>query len=641
MRRGRLGRLAALASLFAIAGVAGGIAAASTANAVSTLSATSAANTAGAAGATSAADVVSATNVASPAIASAYLGATYTIDPAVARARTVLDRATLTTGRYRRSVDLSAYAPAADARPPTHRFEGRLRLSGQPSTRTLVAMEDFLGPAGAAPARTLPQDFDQAFVQHGGDLIPVRRGPVPSAHPWWEFVLEPGKVWDEPGDGGYTRAAIPFALVQKNANCTHNGVLMLLFRSDGGTSRAALQVSSETCHYLQMDLWGLLEAEYLPQPVAGREALVAAHAAEVAGRMPVRPLPALAVDHPGVAPERLAIGAARGRTAYGFVADGIHYRSACVTRHGDHPYCEALNLPSYSVAKSVVAGVALMRMEQRWPGTRALPVDRYARASGCMTAKWQGVAFQHLLDMATGQYDSPAYMADEDDPRVQAFFAPDTHAQRLAFAYEAYPRREAPGTRWVYHTSDTYLLGTVLQQALREKTGRGDADFYEDVVWADVFAPLALSPTARATRRSHDAARQPLAGWGLTLLADDFAKLARFLGEQAGRIGGREVLDPAMFEAAMQRDPERRGLPVATLERFRYQHGFWARDLQTELGCAGPTWVPFLSGFGGITVALFPNGTAWYSVADDGLLASIDFAAPAVEARKLGDYCGG
>src|SRR3546814_1708583 len=77
----------------------------------------------------------------------------------------------------------------------------------------------------------------------------------------------------------------------------------------------------------------------------------------------------------------------------------------------------------------------------------------------------------------------------------------------------------------------------------------------------------------------------------------------------------------------MQRDPEQPGLPVATLENYRYQHGFWARDLQEELGCAGPPRVPFMSGFGGITVVTFPNGTAWYSVADDGLLASIDRSA--------------
>ncbi|MGY1426158.1 serine hydrolase [Lysobacter sp. A289] len=556
-----------------------------------------------------------------------------------AGARELLDRDTLLSGTYRHSVDLSAYAPAADALPPSHRFEGRLRLSGQPSTRTLVALDGFLGHNDVEAARTLPQDIDITFVQDGNALLPTQRGPIPGSHPWWEVVFEAGRVWDEPGDGNWTRAAIPFALVQRNANCTHNGVLMLLFKADGAVSHAAMQVSSETCHYLQLDMWGALQAEYTPEPVAGRDALVVAYRAEVAARLPVRSLSALAIDHPGVDPDGFAIGAARGRTTYGVVVDGVHYRSGCDTRHGAYPYCDALDIPSYSVAKSAVAGLALMRMERLHPGVKDMPVGPFTHASGCLADKWAGVSFQHLLDMATGQYDSPAYMDDEDDARMRDFLAPDTHAHRLAFACEAYPRHAAPGTRWVYHTSDTYLLGTVLQQALRRLPGREGNDIFDDVLWADVFAPLGLSPTARVTRRSYDDVRQPLFGFGLTLLSDDIAKLARFLGEQRGRIDGRQVLDEAMFEAAMQRDPERRGLQVATLERYRYQHGFWARDLQEELGCAQPTWIPFMSGFGGITVAMFPNGVAWYNVADDGLLASIDFAVPAAEASKLGPIC--
>src|SRR3546814_523935 len=224
-----------------------------------------------------------------------------------AGARDALDRDALVAGEYPHSVDLSAYGPPAGARPPSHRFEGRLHLSGQPSTRTLLALDDFLGAGDAALARTLPQDLDVAFVQDGDVLVPARRGPIPSGHPWWEFLFEPGRAWDEPGDGGDTRAAIPFALVQRNANCTHNGVLMLLFDDDGATSHAAMQVSSETCHYLQLDMWGALDAVYTPQPVAGRDALVAAHREEVAARLPLRPLSSIAAEHPGIDPARFAI----------------------------------------------------------------------------------------------------------------------------------------------------------------------------------------------------------------------------------------------------------------------------------------------------------------------------------------------
>lgn len=578
--------------------------------------------------------------IASPVlIAALALAAVLWAAPTDAAARSVLDAGTLAKGSYRAPVDFSAYAPPADANPASQRFEGRLQLSGKVSTRTVLALDGFISRRDVSAARSLPQDLDIGFVQDGADLIPDRRGPIPSRHPWWEFSFEAGTVWDEPGDDGWSRAAIPFALVQRNANCSHNGVLMFLYKGDGEISRAALQIGGETCHYLQLDLWGLLKADYSPQAIDGREELRATHRAEIANRVPTRPLAQLAADHPGIDPAAFAIGAPGARSTYGVVFDGKHYRGACDTRHGAYPFCDAIALPSYSVAKSVVGGLSLMRMERLYPGIARQAASGLIPATGCRDERWQGVQLLHLLDMATGQYDSPAYMADEDSVRIQDFLRPDDHAHRLAVACEAHPRQREPGTHFVYHTSDTYLLGTGLQQALRRIPGRESQDIFEDVLWADVLGPLGLSPSARATRRSYDAARQPFFGWGLTLLPDDFAKLARFLGEQRGQVNGATVLDPGLYRAAMQQDPERPGLPVPGLERYRYQHGFWARNLQQELACDKPTWVPFLSGFGGITVVMFPNGLAWYSVADDGLIASIDFAAPARQAAKFGDYC--
>lgn len=557
----------------------------------------------------------------------------------VAGARTQLDALALVSGKYPDPVDFSAYAPAPGSTAPSNRFEGRLRLSGTPSARTLVRIDDFLGKGNATVAATLPQDFDFSFVQDGEWLIPVERGPRPGSHPWWEFSVEPGRVWDEPGDGGMSRASIPFALVQRNANCTHNGMLTFLFDDKGNISRTAMQIGSETCLYLQLDLWGLLDAQYLPGPVAGAETMVAAHRREIIARLPVRPISALAVDHPGMVPENLATGNAHARSTQGFVFDGIHYSSGCATRHGEYPWCEALLVPSYSLAKSVVAGLAAMRLEQLYPGILDEPVSRHIPASGCRGEKWRGRTLRHLLDMTTGQYESPVYMADESDERIGLFFTPDSHAERLAFACEAYPEREGPGRRWVYHTSDTYLLGAALQHALRAIPGRERDDVFDDVLWVDVFEPLGLSPAAKRTRRSYDDARQPFFGWGLTLLPDDLAKLGAFLARGDGYIDGRQVLDPKLLSTALQQDPADGGLQAARLRDYRYHHGFWARNLDAQLGCDTPVWVPFLSGFGGITVVPFPNGAVWYSIADDGLLSSIDFARPAIEAARLGALC--
>lgn len=554
----------------------------------------------------------------------------------VAAERGHLRLAEFESGRYPRSVDFSAYAPATGATAPSRRFEGRLRLSGTPASRMLLADAAFLVPGALRAARTLPP-VELAFTQDGAAVLPLRRQPITSVHAHWEWLFAPGRAWDEAGDAGHTRVAIPFALVEKNANCTHNGMLMLLLGDDGVLARAAFQVGSETCQYLWLDLWGFLDAGFVPGPVDGAVEAVAAYRTEVIARLPVQPLATLANDHPGLDPIAFAIGDAAARTLHGVVVDDVHYRGDCATRHGTYPDCDALLLPSFSIAKSVVAGIALMRMEQIHPGLAQAPVSAWIPASGCRHEDWADVRFIDLLDMASGHYNSPRYMADEGAADATAFFAAGSHARKLAHACESYPRHDRPGERWVYHSSDSYLLGTALRGYLRRQRGGGDV--FADIIVGDVFAPLGLSSTIRFSRRSDDAAAQPFFGWGLFLHGDDLVRLARFLGPERGRIGAAAVLDPRLLDEAMQRVPASRGLPAAHLASYRYQHGVWARDLQQELGCMAPAWVPFLSGFGGITVAILPNGVIWYGIADDGALASIDFAGPAREAAKLGRVC--
>ena len=558
---------------------------------------------------------------------------------ATAAAREALDYEAMASGQYRSSVDLSAYAPSPDASQPTHRFEGRLRLRGKPSTRTLVANKDYLSSKDIRQARSFPDDFDFEFVQDGETLIPVRRGPLQGKHEWWEFLLEPGRVWNEPGDHDYTRAAIPFALTEKNANCTHNGVLMFLFNDDRVLEHTAVQISSETCLYLQFDLWGMLEAEYTPLAVQGADKIISAYRREIAARLPTRPLAELAEEFAGVELFNLATASDTSRTRHGVVYKGVNYVSNCPTRHGDYPYCDVLDVPSYSVAKSAVAGLALMRMEKRYPGTATRLMSPLVPASGCRTEPWKDVDLLDLLDMSTGHYDSSKYMADEDAAKIVPFFDATSYAHKLAFSCEAYPRAGESGAEWVYHTPDTFLLGVALNNLLKQQTDNAESDIFKDLVEADIYAPLQLSPTARTTRRSYDAIAQPFFGWGLFLNADDIAKLGLFFGPNQGRIDGHSLLDDTLLAQAMQRDADHRGLQVAHLENFRYQHGFWARNLQKELGCDQPNWVPFMSGFGGILVVMFPNGAIWYSAADDGELASINFAKPAVELAKLGSIC--
>ena len=548
-----------------------------------------------------------------------------------------LSRAVLLGGHgYERPIDLGEYTPPADARSPSQRFEGRLTLvrQGRNGFNPVSVDRSFLD-GGHHDVGSLPE-FDFDFVADGGNFIPVRRGAIPGRHSSWEMILEPGRVWESTEDAGYARASLPFTLEERNENCMHNGVLTFLFRSNGSVSHAAWQISSETCMYQKFDAWGWLAAKYTPRALEGADRVVAAFRREVAARLPVRPIARLAMDYAGAVPAN--IGAAsevspENLTTYGFVIDGVHYTGGCPTRHGEYPFCEALDLPSYSLAKSMVAGITLMRLEHLYPGVAQALIRDYVPE--CATDhRWDGVTFANTLDMATGLYRSSADQADENAADTSRFFFPADHAHKIRFGCREYTRQVPPGKLWVYHTSDTYVLGTALNAYVRRRLGPA-ADFYRDILAKPLWERLALSPPASVTRRTYDREAQPFTGYGLTLHADDIAKLALYLVASGGHIGSAETLDPQMLGAALQQRPGDRGLQAGAVG-LRYKNGFWAYEAAPALGCAGEVWIPFMSGFGGLQVVLMPNRTVYYYVSDGG---DYHWAGAAAESNRIRRFC--
>ena len=108
---------------------------------------------------------------------------------------------------------------------------------------------------------------------------------------------------------------------------------------------------------------------------------------------------------------------------------------------------------------------------------------------------------------------------------------------------------------------------------------------------------------------------QPL--YGLWLVADDLAKITRLLNVDSGQIGVDQVLDPVSLDAAMQRDASDRGMLTTAPDPFMYNNGFWAREFTQGEGYACDFWVPFMSGYGGITVAMMPSGATFWYVSDN------------------------
>jgi len=515
---------------------------------------------------------------------------------------------------------------------PSPLFDGRLTLNTGTALEIEVLRDDY--KFVAVPGYKVDQlpPFDFQYVQHNNSLIPVQRGSIPSSHPMWEYILEPGRIWHTKSDPDLREISLPFTLQEHNANCMHNGTLNFLIDKENDISPVRVNISSETCMYFKFNLKGSLRANYKAGRPEQASAVVDQFQRQRAARLPTQPITSLNANYP-----KADISAFSGAgkipaediSVFGFVLDDIHYQGNCQTREGDFPFCDDINLPSYSLAKTLLAGLAAMRLEKLYPGSRNAFIGDYipqCRNSG----NWQDVTFSQALNMLTGNFGTDIGRSDEASLATdELFFFKTTHADKVSYSCDAWPRNAPPGSQWVYHTTDTYLLGSAMNALLREK--RGDkADIYKDLV-LPLWENLNLSPSVSVIRRTYDTERQPFSGFGISLLPDDVARLATALN----RDKFSSQLDQNMYTSAMQRRPEPQGSYPAD-EKYYYSNGFWAFNARELLNCKGPVMIPFMSGYGGINVVMMPNDSVYYIFGDSGKFAFNDVI---VQSHKIRSMC--
>jgi hypothetical protein len=551
--------------------------------------------------------------------------------------RTLLTYDDLMTGTSSGLVDDGAFALPEAAAMPGVVFEGRLQLSASTESGYEVIRDDLNYAANIARLQ-LP-DFELQFVQDGSFLIPVTQGLVFTGHPYWNYIVGPGRIWQEDGDQGYARASFPFTLVERNANCTHNGVMTFLF--DGTkVSQLRYQITQETCLYFKFNLWGQVASTYMPESVPQAEDLKASNTVELANHLPTKPIEALATDYPqsivnlsrfggGITPQHL--------TAYGLLINGINYVSSCRTRYGQYAYCESLRLPSYSTAKSAFAAVALMLLGQKNnTGVYNLLIKDYVPESASAIGDWSAVTFRNAFDMSTGNYDQSGFEVDEAGPIMSSFLDAESYSERISYAF-LFPFQQAPGQRWIYHTSDFFIATRAMNNYLVEQKGSGMDIF--NYVRDEVYIPLHLSAGALTTLRTdNNPEGVPFGGYGLFLTQDDIAKISMLLNNQNGSIDGSQALEVDLLAASLQQNPNDRGLNTTSVPTFKYRNGFWAKEWtpseNRRFTCS--FWTPFMSGYGGITVVMMPNGSTYYYFSDNN---EFNWYNSVNESSKLSPMC--
>ena len=484
-----------------------------------------------------------------------------------------------------------------------------------------------------ANSPTLPT-FDFAYVQRGSDFIPVRRGLITTTHPNFDYFLHPGKVWQN-ADGG-TSASLPFTLMSRFINCTHNGLLTFTL---GNKQPGKVLINQETCHFMKFDLWGQVEVSYEEIDLSATDDIRNAFEEEIAHRLPLKTYADFTKDYPEADLELFDTGLPKddALSTKGIFFNGIHYADQCRTRSGPHPFCNYMLMSSFSTAKTAFASVAMMTLAQEFGldiyGQRIM--DHLPEAN-MAKGDWTAVTFNNTGDMTSGHYQNPGVMADQV---AYSFFDDAPRKAKLAASFEL-PYKATPGTKMTYVTSDTFVLVAAMDAYLKRKNAP-ITDSFEYVV-ERVFKPIHLAPDVLVSRRTREHGvpnvGTAFGGYGMFWTNDAAVKVAKLMLLENGRIDGKQVLHPRALDATMQRDPLDRGLDMRFLG-FWYNNGAWAfpaKLLGERFNCN--PWVTVMSGVSGVRIVMMPNGLIFYYFND---AQAFPLAEQVIAADQIAPFCEG
>ena len=481
-----------------------------------------------------------------------------------------------------------------------NQYAKRIVFSSSPLERKFKISLDNLEMNKNYKVLSIFPEFTLDILIKGSKAFPVNQSVRSTSNLYWDIQFGSGQSWID--EFGNTRSSIPFALVQKNQNCVHNGVMVFDFDFEGQISNIVYQIASETCSYFKFDLIGLLKADRVTDFDFSQKDFTTYENFQNS-EYPISSINKLEEkknfgSQKEVTPEHLTI--------YGFFDGVTHNRSLCKTRSGNYPYCRGMLLPSFSLAKSVVASISLALLEKDYPNIMNESIQEYVPT--CRQKKWKGVQFKHALNMATGHYFDKKWYSEDWYLNNKGFSLNFTHKDRINFACSVFSKKSDPGIKLSYHSSDTYILSVALNNFYKSKNGN-NSDIYTDLL-LPFWKELGLSQAVNEIRRSIDSVKQPYMEYGMFFVADDVLKIGSFLLQK------NDLTQNGVLADALQIN--NKGGLTAIENILFYNNGFWAKKFSgISLNCSDDVWIPFMSGFGGITVALMPNNTLYYYFSDN------------------------
>ena len=257
-------------------------------------------------------------------------------------------------------------------------------------------------------------------------------------------------------------------------------------------------------------------------------------------------------------------GGARAKYVDQFVADQ-RVRGVLVLQDGrirleryTPPHGPATRWNSFSVAKSLTSTLVGAAMKDGAIGSLDDPLTRYIRA--LRGSAYDDVTVRQLLTMTSGVRWNEDYTDAESDVARMYAQAPDPGFDMTVSYVRKLPREAPPGTKWVYKTSETNLVGVLVAEA----TGKRLADYLSEKIWR------AYGMERDAEWMIDDVGHEQ-GGCCLAMTLRDYGRFGQFILDGA-RIGGTPVV-AANWLAEATRTQVSTG---ASGSGYGYQ--WWTRD---------------------------------------------------------------
>lgn len=187
---------------------------------------------------------------------------------------------------------------------------------------------------------------------------------------------------------------------------------------------------------------------------------------------------------------------------------------------------------SFSVAKSFTSTLVGAAIKDGYIKSVDDPVTQYIPE--LIGSGYDGVTVAQLLSMTSGVKWNEDYF-DPNSDVVRMFSKPVQPGEDATVAYmRTLPRETKPGTKWVYKTGETNLVGVLVTRA----TGKALADYLSEKVWK----PYGME---RDAFWMIDPSQQEIGGCCLSVSLRDYARMGQFVLE-----GGKGAVNADWFPAA-------------------------------------------------------------------------------------------